>query len=216
MSSRIALRNGLLAGAGVFCVMAVPASAQGQPPKPPVVIPPVEVVATRIPEAPHDVPASIEVISGDDLRARGAVSLKDAMSLAAGIAVAPGGDGGPASAVPEIRGLREFDAFLLVVDGIPWGGAFNPAVSTLSLRDVERVEILRGPAPVTYGATSFVGVINVVHKAAAASARLRAWPIAMKRNAARPAALARRLLAGMSLSCTSVSRWVPPSSGTTF
>jgi len=36
---------------------------------------------------------------------------------------------------------------------------------------VERIEILRGPAPVTYGATSFVGVIHVVHKAAAASAR---------------------------------------------
>ncbi len=171
MSSRYALLRGLLAGAGVLCVMAAPAAAQGQPPKPPVVIPPVQVVATRIPEAPHDVPASLEVISGDDLRARGVVSLKDALSLAAGIAVAPGGDGGPASAVPEIWGLREFDAFLLVVDGIPWGGAFNPAISPLSLRDVERVEILRGPAPVTYGATSFVGVINVVHKAAAANAK---------------------------------------------
>src|SRR5258708_5731985 len=59
----------------------------------------------------------------------------------------------------------------LVVAGIPWGGALNPAIATLSLRDVERVEILRGPAPVTYGATSFVGVIHVVHNAAAATAR---------------------------------------------
>ncbi|MEZ5285905.1 MAG: hypothetical protein R2712_14080 [Vicinamibacterales bacterium] len=48
------------------------------------------------------------------------------------------------------------------------GGAFNPALTALSLRDVERVEILRGPAPVTFGATSFVGVIHVVHTAAAA------------------------------------------------
>src|SRR5439155_13810250 len=63
----------------------------------------------------------------------------------------------------------EFDAFLLVVDDIPWGGAFNPALTTLNLRDVERIEVLRGSAPVTYGATSFVGVIHVVHKAAAAS-----------------------------------------------
>jgi len=141
------------------------------PPKPPVPIPPVEVVATRLPEAPHDVPASIEVISGDDLRARNATSLREALSLAAGISIAPGGDAGPASAVPEFWGLREFDAFLLVVDGIPWGGAFNPAIATLSLRDVERIEILRGPAPVTYGATSFVGVIHVVHNAAAATAR---------------------------------------------
>src|SRR6476469_1533711 len=142
-----------------------------EPQKPPVVIPSVEIVATRIPEAPHDVPAAIEVISGTDLRARGARSLRDALSLAAGVAIAPGGDAGPASSVPEFWGLREFDAFLLVVDGVPWGGALNPAIATASLRDVERIEILRGPAPVTYGATSFVGVIHIVHKAAAASAR---------------------------------------------
>src|ERR1019366_10171982 len=108
----------------------------------------------------------IEVISGADLRARGVSSLKDALSLAAGVSIAPGGDNGPASAVPEFWGLREFDAFLLVVDGIPWGGAFNPAIASLSLRDVERIEVLRGPAPVTFGATSFVGVIHVVHNQA--------------------------------------------------
>jgi iron complex outermembrane receptor protein len=155
---------------GVVSVAATVA-AQVPPAKPPVGIPAVEVVATRIAEAPHDVPASIEVISGDMLRARGATSLKDALSLAAGISIAPGGDAGPASAIPEMWGLREVDAFLLVVDDIPWGGAFNPSVASLSLRDVERIEILRGPAPVTYGATSFVGVIHVVHKAAAADAR---------------------------------------------
>jgi outer membrane receptor protein involved in Fe transport len=135
------------------------------------VIKPVEVVATRVPKSPHDVPASVEVLTGDDLRARGATTIKDALSLAAGISIAPGGDGGPASAVPEMWGLREFDAFLLVIDNVPWGGALNPAVSTLSLRDVERIEVLRGPAPVTFGATSFVGVIHIVHKAAAETAR---------------------------------------------
>jgi iron complex outermembrane recepter protein len=145
--------------------------AQAQPQKPPVAVPPVEVVATRIPQTPHEVPASIEVISGENLRARGATTLRDALALAAGVAIAPGSDGGPASAVPEFWGLREFDAFLLVVDDVPWGGALNPAIATASLRDVERVEILRGPAPVTYGATSFVGVIHVVHKSSAASAK---------------------------------------------
>ena len=159
-------------GAGlIVAASAVTAGSQAPPPRPAVAIPAVEVVATRIPEAPHDVPASIEVITGEDLRARGVSSLRDALALAAGLSIAPGGDAGPASAVPEMWGLREFDAFLLVVDGIPWGGAFNPAVSSLSLRDVDRIEILRGPAPVTYGATSFVGVIHVVHKAAAATAR---------------------------------------------
>ena len=67
--------------------------------------------------------------------------------------------------MPEFYGLREFDAFLLVVDGVPWGGAFNPALSTLDLRDVDHIEVQRGPAPVMYGATSFVGVIQVVRRA---------------------------------------------------
>ncbi|MBI3491557.1 MAG: TonB-dependent receptor [Acidobacteria bacterium] len=139
------------------------------PPQPPLVVKEqVEVVATRLPETPHEVPASIEVIDGDTLRAIGASNIREALSLAAGVEVGAGGDNGPAGAVPEFWGLREFDAFLLVVDEIPWGGAFNPALATLNLRDVERIEILRGSAPVTYGATSFAGVIHVVHKAAAA------------------------------------------------
>jgi len=162
MSSRHVV---LLVGAALL--RATPGIAQGGQQTKPVSIPPVEVITTKAPEAPHDVPASIEVISGKDLRARGATTLRDALSLAAGISVGPGGDAGPAGAVPEFWGLREFDAFLLVVDGVPWGGAFNPALTTLNMKDVERIEVLRGPAPVTYGATSFVGVIHVVHSPAA-------------------------------------------------
>jgi outer membrane receptor protein involved in Fe transport len=147
-------------------------SQSGQPAQAPLTIAErVEVVATRLPEAPHDVPLSIEVLTGNDLRDLGATTLRDALALAAGVDVAPGGDAGPAGSVPEFWGLKEFDAFLLVVDDVPWGGAFNPSLTTLNLRDVERIEILRGPAPVTYGATSFVGVIHVVHTAAAAKRR---------------------------------------------
>ncbi|MEZ5419912.1 MAG: TonB-dependent receptor plug domain-containing protein [Vicinamibacterales bacterium] len=149
-------------------LVALPATA-ALAQSPPVVTETVQVVATRLPETPHEVPASVEVFTGDDLRALGATSLKDALALATGVAIAPGGDGGPAGAVPEFWGLREFDAFLLVVDDVPWGGAFNPALTSLSMRDVARVEVLRGPAPVTFGATSFVGVIHVVHQAAAVS-----------------------------------------------
>jgi iron complex outermembrane receptor protein len=124
----------------------------------------VEVTATRIPRPVNAVPASIQVITEDELRSRGATDLKSALSQIAGIDIAPGGDGGPASAVPEFWGLKEADAYLLIVDGVPWGGAFNPAVSTLDLFDVKRVEIQRGPAPVMYGATSFVGVIQVIRR----------------------------------------------------
>src|SRR6266496_4403455 len=123
----------------------------------------VEVTTTRLPEDPQDVPSAVEVFSGDELRNRGYHDLRSALSFATGVEVAPGGDAGPASAVPDFWGLKEFDAFLLVVDGVPWGGAFNPALTTLSLSDISRIEVLRGPAPVTYGATSFVGVIQVIH-----------------------------------------------------
>jgi outer membrane receptor protein involved in Fe transport len=145
-----------------------PAAGQSAQPAVPPITEHVEVVATRIPEQPLDVPVPIEVLSGEELRRRGVVDLASALSLAGGVSIAPGGDNGPAAAVPEFWGLREFDAFLLVVDGIPWGGAFNPSLATLSLQDVERIEILRAPAPVTYGATSFVGVIHVVHRSASA------------------------------------------------
>ena len=127
----------------------------------------VEVTATRFPEDPAKVPGLITVITGQELQDRGATDLRSALALCAGITIAPGGDSGPASSIPEMWGLREFDAFLLVVDGVPWGGAFNPALSTLDLENVERIEVQRGAAPVMYGATSFVGVIHVIHRAAA-------------------------------------------------
>jgi iron complex outermembrane receptor protein len=150
------------------------AAAQAQAPQPtPTPAPPtyaetVQVTATRIPEDVDDVPASVQIVTAAELRDRGATDLKSALALVAGVDIAPGGDGGPASSVPEFWGLKEIDAFLLVVDGVPWGGAFNPALSTLDLEDVERVEVQRGPAPVMYGATSFVGVIQVVRRTSGA------------------------------------------------
>jgi len=131
----------------------------------------IQVTATRVPEDVLDVPASVTVVSGDELEARDVHDLAAALALAGGVGIAPGGDGGPASSVPELMGLREFDAFLLVVDGVPWGGAFNPALSTLDLTNVDRIEILRGSAPVLFGATSFVGVIHVIHRAPDATPR---------------------------------------------
>lgn len=141
-------------------------SPQTQPSKEklPVVKQRVEVTTTRLPEDPAEDPAPIEVITGDELRARGITDLRSALSPAIGVEIAPGGDAGPASSVPDFWGLKEFDAFLLIVDGVPWGGAFNPGLTTLDLNDVERIEVLRGPAPVTYGATSFVGAIHVVYR----------------------------------------------------
>lgn len=131
----------------------------------------IEVTATKIAEDVTIVPASITVIDGDELRARNATDLSSALALAGGVYVAPGGDAGPAGSVPELWGLREVDAYLLVVDGVPWGGAFNPDTPTVDMIDVDRIEILRGSAPVMYGATSFIGVIHVIHRVAGAAGR---------------------------------------------
>ncbi|MHB1272218.1 MAG: TonB-dependent receptor [Rhodanobacter sp.] len=128
-----------------------------------VTLEPVEVTTSKIPVVLNDAAAAVTVVSGDELRARGANDLRTALSQVAGVSIAPGGDGGPASAVPALWGLREFDAFLLVVDGVPAGGAFTPALASLDLANVERIEVLKGAAPVNYGATSFVGVIHVIH-----------------------------------------------------
>ncbi len=121
------------------------------------------VTATRIPEPIEQIPTSISVVGGDELRARDARDMTSALNLVSGVEAPAGGDAGPSSAVPAFWGLREFDAFLLVMDEVPWGGAFNPAITSLNLNDVERIEVLKGAAPVMYGATSFVGVVHVLH-----------------------------------------------------
>jgi iron complex outermembrane recepter protein len=164
---------GLAAGLVLF-----PSVGSSEPPPPPPVptaTGSIEVTATKIAEDVEVVPASITIITGDELRARGVTDLQSAVATVGGVSIAPGGDGGPATSVPELWGLREFDAFLLVVDGVPWGGAFNPDLLSLDLNDVDRIEVLRGAAPVMFGATSFVGVIHVIHRpagAAGGSARL--------------------------------------------
>ncbi|MEO7208067.1 MAG: TonB-dependent receptor [Steroidobacteraceae bacterium] len=123
----------------------------------------VVVTATRIPEPADQIPADISVVSGQEIAARGASDMASVLALVPGVEAPPGGDAGPSSAVPSLWGLHEFDAFLLVVDGVPWGGAFNPGITSLDFTDTQRVEVLKGAAPVMYGATSFVGVVHVIH-----------------------------------------------------
>src|SRR4029077_15306481 len=96
----------------------------------------VTVTATRIPEPIDQIPATISVVSGEELRVRGARNMASALSLVSGVGAPAGGDAGPSSAVPAFWGLHEFDAFLLVMDEVAWGGAFNPAIASLNLNDV--------------------------------------------------------------------------------
>jgi iron complex outermembrane recepter protein len=165
---RHASRPGVAVGV-CLCLASSLAAVAGEPPVSPPFQETVEVTATRLPENPLEVPASIRIVSGEEIERSQARTLGDALALTMGVSIAPGGDGGPASSVPEMMGLREFDAFLLVVDDVPWGGAFNPDLATLDLTNLDRIEIVRGGAPVLYGATSFVGVIHVIHRAPGAT-----------------------------------------------
>lgn len=131
----------------------------------------VQVTADRFAEAVQEVPNSVEVITAEELRARGVSDLRSALALIGGVSVAPGGDEGPAAAVPGLLGLREVDDFLLLVDGVPAGGAFVPQFATLDLNGVERIEVQRGPAAVLWGTTAFAGTINLIHYGAGKAAQ---------------------------------------------
>jgi len=165
--NRIAVRLSLLTG--VVAAAVLPSRAAAQEPPPPSPNPPltmqttVQVTATRFGEPVVEVPGAISVVTADELRARGASDLRTALALLGGVSVAPGGDAGPAGAVPGLLGVREVDDLLLLIDGVPAGGAFIPQVEAISLNNVERIEVLRGAAPVYFGTTAFAGTINVIH-----------------------------------------------------
>ena len=66
---------------------------------------------------------------------------------------------------PVIRGLSSLSV-LIVHDGVKhesqqWGDEHSPEIS---LYDLDRIEILRGPASLIYGAEGIGGVINIVSK----------------------------------------------------
>ena len=153
------MRRGLLLATACWCVAGAAAAADADD----TVVEQLVVTGTKLEVQSDRYPGMVTVVGGDELRARGVTTLRSALALVAGVDAPPGGDAGPAGAVPAFWGLQEFDAFLLVVDGVPLGGAFNPNIPALDFTGVERIEVLRGAAPVSYGATSFVGVIQVFH-----------------------------------------------------
>ena len=150
---------------------------QEPPPDPVTFQDTVQVTATRFGEPVAEVPGSISVVTGEEIRARGATDLRTALALLGGVSVAPGGDAGPAAAVPGLLGVREVDDLLLLIDGIPAGGAFIPQFETISLNNVERIEVMRGAAPVYFGTTAFAGTINVVHYAAGNADRIAGFRV---------------------------------------
>jgi vitamin B12 transporter len=156
MTQRVLLVMVLAAGTGAGMVP----TARSQEPADTTVLAPVVVTATRIPTRRSALSATVTVLHGDDLRAQGIRMVTDALRDVAGMHVVPGGSYGSLTSV-FVRG-GESDYVKVLVDGAPLnepGGAIN--LADLTTDNVERIEIVRGPASVVYGTDAVSGVIQV-------------------------------------------------------
>ncbi|MEO1135687.1 MAG: TonB-dependent receptor [Pseudomonadota bacterium] len=126
----------------------------------------ITVSAMRAPTLISQTGSSVSLITSEDIAARQYAYLSDALRDAASVAIARnGGVGGVSSA--RIRGAASGQT-LVVIDGVvvndpaaPQGG-FNFA--NLDAADIDRVEILRGPQSLLYGADAIGGVIAITTK----------------------------------------------------
>ncbi|MGH7592582.1 MAG: TonB-dependent receptor, partial [Gemmatimonadales bacterium] len=118
------------------------------------------VTATRIPTPPSAIPAATTVLRGDDLRERGVHFVLDALRAVPGMTVVQTGGYGAVASV-FLRG-GESDDVKVLLDGVPLnlpGGSINFA--NLTTDDLDRIEIVRGPASVLYGADAMSGVVQL-------------------------------------------------------
>lgn len=118
---------------------------------------------TRLGLSVLETPASVAVVTGDDLRARGDLAIVDAVSRAPGIT----NDGNPGNAGLSfsVRGFNGQGSVLQLYDGI----RLYPNNGSISFPsdpwNVERIEVLSGPASVLYGQGALGGVVNVIPRA---------------------------------------------------
>jgi iron complex outermembrane receptor protein len=118
--------------------------------------------ASRLGLTALETPASVATIDGDVILARGDLSVVEAVTRAPGItSVANPGNGGTALAA---RGFSGQGSVLQLVDGI----RLFPVAGTITFPtdpwNVDRIEVLSGPASVLYGQGALGGAINVVSK----------------------------------------------------
>ena len=144
----------------IVMLMVTATAVQAQAPQDTVTLAPVTVTATRLPVERQGVPASMTVLSGRDLRARGITRLADALRDVPGASIVQSGSFGSQTAI-FVRG-GESDYTKVLIDGVPVndaGGAVD--LAHISVADVERIEIVRGPASVLWGSDAVTGVIQI-------------------------------------------------------
>ncbi len=123
----------------------------------------VVVTATLTPEPVQDIALSVNVLTRSDIRSSSSASALDILNSTTGIFVNRTGDFGRADV--DIRGLgQNCRRVAVLVDGKPEKmGLFGCAVShAFPLDNVERIEVVKGPASVLYGGEAMGGAVNII------------------------------------------------------
>ena len=116
------------------------------------------VTASRTEQAVEDVNASVQVIDAEQLEAYSGRSLSEVLQFATGTVVR---DLGSSSSI-SIRGF-DYGHTLLLVDGLRRTEKYAGSnINNISLENVERIEIVRGPMSALYGSEALGGVINII------------------------------------------------------
>jgi vitamin B12 transporter len=122
------------------------------------------VTAGRVAQPLSRVGQSITVFDADTIATRQAVSPLDLLRQAPGVSIAQNGGPGTTASV-FIRGA-ESDQTVALIDGVKVnfpstpGGGFD--FSSLLIGNIDRIEVLRGPASVLWGSQAIGGVVNLI------------------------------------------------------
>ena len=124
-------------------------------------LPKVVTTASRYAAPIDSLPRRVEVISRAELDATPSLDLVDVLKKRAGIDVVQYagllGGIGIRGFRPQVGSIQQ--RAMILLDGRP-SGVTN--VAMLDLQDVERIEVLKGPASALYGSSAMGGVVNVV------------------------------------------------------
>lgn len=133
---------------------------------------PVVVTVTRLPQNPLELPASLTVIGRDEIEASGALTVPDLLRLVAGFQTVHV-SGVRSSVMYHGMGDEYARRIQVLLDGrsiyMPANGGVDWADIPLSIEDIDRIEVLRGPNGVAFGSDSFMGVVNIITQHAAAT-----------------------------------------------
>jgi len=110
--------------------------------------------------------SSVTVITAEDIEAKKQITVEEVLKGTPGIDVAATGGLGKETSV-FMRGADSKNT-LILVDGIMFNDPSSPDrsadLANLTVDNIERIEIVRGPLSVLYGSNATAGVINIITK----------------------------------------------------